>query len=228
MNERTKQPKLIVPCLFRGDGVWAQTATTRSAASSSGQRRWPSPPQSWHNRSSNTHDSWKWLCNPPPGTHSDMYKHTQKHEPLIQYTQSNAQTQFPWGIRLHGGVDLLPILLKKIFLLYLSYQQLILSWGSILNMGKQKGSQVYCYTSSVTLKQSFYWVIPNLSPLGLYYRTKNVPINLSQLFFGIQSFSLVALTDMCCPCLVSWQLTESPLQFECFLNSKARSSLHGL
>lgn len=39
-------------------------AVTLLPLSSSGRKKWPSPPRSWHSRSSNTHDSWKWLCNP--------------------------------------------------------------------------------------------------------------------------------------------------------------------
>lgn len=78
----------------REDGVWAQMVITLSPVSSSGQRRWPSLQQSWHNRSSNMRDSWKWLCNPPPGTHSTMYRGTQTHTQLIQYTSSQYKCSF--------------------------------------------------------------------------------------------------------------------------------------
>lgn len=78
---------------FREDGFWVQTAITLSPVSSSGQKRWPSPPRSWHNRSSNMHDSWKWLCNPPPGNTLD---HVQTHMPLIQYTSSQLKCSFPF------------------------------------------------------------------------------------------------------------------------------------
>lgn len=88
---------LLISFHFREDGFWAKMAITLSPVSSSGQKRWPSPPRSWHNRSSNMHDSWKWLCNPPPGTHLTMYRCTQTHAVDPVYIQS-AQMLFPWGI----------------------------------------------------------------------------------------------------------------------------------
>lgn len=53
-------------------------AVTLLPVSSSGRKKWPSPPRSWHSRSSNTHDSWKWLCNPPPWTLSRVQTHSDK------------------------------------------------------------------------------------------------------------------------------------------------------
>lgn len=82
---------------FREDGIWVQMAITLSPISNSGQKRWTSLLLSWHNRSSNTHDSWKWLCNPPPGTHSTMYRCTQTNTPLVQYTSSQLKHSFTKG-----------------------------------------------------------------------------------------------------------------------------------
>lgn len=93
IRQRTKQPSAMFFFYFREDGAWAQMAITLSPVSSSGQKRWTSPLRSWHNRSSNMHDSWKWLCNPPPGTHSTMYRHTCRWSSLHLVSTNAVSTE---------------------------------------------------------------------------------------------------------------------------------------